>query len=108
MLSLISRRGPIPIFTLGGLLDSFTRGETTSYTDSATVITAFPSLNSDSSAITRLIDGTYNSYLVIDSPTISPWFKIDLAISRYVNTVFIASGPLGTTRICVGDNSASP
>ena len=95
MFSYISRRGAIPICALGGMLHNYARGETASYTDASTVITSSNPMQRNSSAIPRLVDGTYKSPVITDNPNplddYSTSFKLDLGTPRKIRTVFVVT-----------------
>ena len=71
-------------------------GETTPYTDETTVITPSSPLRDDSDDIKHMIDGTYDSRIVLNSDKgsygdYSKWIRFDIATSRKVVTVFVVT-----------------
>ena len=100
MSNIFLRKRPVPIFALGGFFLNIGRSETTSYTDTNTVISSSGPLKSDSSSMIHLVDGTYKAIVTTDLtndplPTgylnNSKYFKFDLGATKYVKTVFVTN-----------------
>ena len=99
MRNILYKQGPIPIF-LGGYFLSIGRSETSSYTDTSTILTSSSPLLSYCSTITHLIDRTYkalvhtdasNNPLLLGYANYSKYFKFDLGTSKHIKTVFVVN-----------------